>query len=58
MLLIGLFFSAWPDEDDNTKLEKMTRRVEHISGLLAASNKKQSDHFMVRYLKMSLKLTQ
>jgi len=34
-------------EDDNEGLARMTRRVEHITGLLAASNKDQSDRFMV-----------
>ena len=40
-------FSVWPDEDDNLVLEKLTRRVEHLMGILAASNKHHSDNFMV-----------
>ena len=40
-------FSVWPDEDDNLVLEKLTRRVEHLMGILAASNKYHSDNFMV-----------
>ena len=43
-----LCYSAWPTEEDNVVLDKLTRRVEHIMGLLAASNKRQSDNFMVR----------
>ena len=40
------YSSAWPTEDNNIYLEKMTRRVEHITGLLASSKLKQSDNFM------------
>ncbi len=40
--------SAWPDENDNLYLEKMTRRVEHISNLHGSSRLGQSDRFMVR----------
>ncbi len=40
-------FSVWPNEDDNIVLDKLTRRVEHIMGILAASNKGHSDNFMV-----------
>jgi len=31
--------NTWPVEDDNVALEKMTRRVEHVMDILAASNK-------------------
>ena len=41
------YFSAWPNEDNTTALEKMTRRVEHITNLLASSKLDQSDNFMV-----------
>jgi hypothetical protein len=40
--------SAWPDETHNPYLEKMTRRVEHITTLLASSSKGEADKFMVR----------
>ena len=41
-------FSVWPNEDHNVYLDKMTRRVEHITGLWASSRNNQSDAFMVR----------
>ena len=44
--VITNFFSAWPTEDNNQALEKMTLRVEHITNLLASSKKGQADHFM------------
>ena len=44
--VITIFFSAWPTEDNNKALEKMTLRVEHITNLLASSKKGQADHFM------------
>ena len=40
------YLSAWPTEVDNIYLEKMTRRVEHITGLLASSKLRESDNFM------------
>ena len=40
--------SVWPVETDNPYLAKMTTRVEHITRLLASSEKGQSDRFMVR----------
>lgn len=39
--------SAWPTEEFNPALEKMTRRVEHITNLWASSSKGESDKFMV-----------
>ena len=39
--------NVWPDEDDNVVLDKLTRRVEHVMGIFAASNKNHSDNFMV-----------
>lgn len=38
--------NAWPHEAHNIHLEKMTRRVEHITGLRASSFKEESDAFM------------
>lgn len=38
--------NAWPDEDSYPALEKMTRRVQHITGLLSSSKLKESDNFM------------
>ena len=43
------FFSAWPTEEHNIYLKKMTRRVEHITNLFASSKLGQSDNFMVKY---------
>ena len=40
------FFSVWPDEDSYPALEKMTRRVQHITGLLSSSKLRESDNFM------------
>ena len=38
--------NAWPNEDSTPALDKMTRRVEHITNLLASSRLDQSDNFM------------
>lgn len=38
--------NAWPNEDNTPALEKMTRRVEHITNLYASSKLDQSDNFM------------
>ena len=49
-----IYFSAWPTEEHNIHLKKMTRRVEHITNLFASSKLGQSDNFMVNYLIKSL----
>ena len=41
-----IVFSVWPDEDSYPALDKMTRRVQHITGLLSSSKKQESDNFM------------
>ena len=38
--------NVWPDEDSYPALEKMTRRVQHITGLLSSSKLRESDNFM------------
>lgn len=42
-----LYFSCWPNEDDNIVLEKLNRRIEHATGLKAATNKNYSEPYMV-----------
>ena len=52
-----IYFSAWPTEEHNIHLKKMTRRVEHITNLFASSKLGQSDNFMVNYLIKSLTIS-
>ena len=40
------FSSCWPDENQNEYLQKLNRRIEHISGLFANSFKKYSEPYM------------
>jgi hypothetical protein len=39
--------SCWPNENDNVFLEKLNRRIEHVTGLWAATNKNFSEPYMV-----------
>lgn len=39
--------SCWPNESQNKGLEKLNRRIEHLSGLRADSSKGYSEGFMV-----------
>ena len=43
----GYFFlSCWPNENQNPELQKLNRRIEHISGLHANSFKNYSEPYM------------
>lgn len=44
---ISVFFSCWPVESQHVGLEKLNRRIEHLSGLHADSSKGYSEGFMV-----------
>lgn len=39
--------SCWPDESEHIGLEKLNRRIEHLTGLNADSSKGYSEGFMV-----------
>ena len=40
--------NCWPKESDNIYLDKMNRRIEHLTRLNANANKHFSEPFMVR----------